>query len=68
MLMTKRDNGDDWATIRNRWKEMTGLVTAASTLLTKYNRLKASMTVLEDSDVSCQPRFICCLEKGDISH
>ena len=55
MLVTMRDNGDDWAKIRKQWKEMTGLVTAASTLPTRYSRLKASMTVLEDGDVSCLP-------------
>ena len=55
MLVTMRENGDDWAKIRKQWKEMTGLVTAASTLPTRYSRLKASMTVLEDGDVSCLP-------------
>lgn len=64
MLMTRRDNGDDWANIRNRWKEMTSLDTVASTLLTKYNRLEASMTILEDSDVSCHPRPRLLLGEG----
>lgn len=55
MLVTMRDNGDDWAKIRKQWKELTGLDTAASTLPTRYSRLKAGMTVLEDGDVSCHP-------------
>ncbi|MCJ1345538.1 hypothetical protein MMC31_003745, partial [Peltigera leucophlebia] len=50
MLVTMRDNGDDWAKIRKQWKELTGLDTAASTLPTRYSRLKARMTVLEDGD------------------
>lgn len=53
MLVSMRDNGDDWAKIRKQWKEVTGSDTAASTLPTRYSRLKASMTVLADGDVSC---------------
>lgn len=70
MLVTLRDNGDDWAKIRKQWKEMTGLDTAASTLPTRYSRLKASMMTLEDGDVSCSPpppAHISRLEKRDIS-
>lgn len=52
MLVSMRDNGEDWAKIRKEWKEVTGSDTAASTLPTRYSRLKASMTVLEDGDVS----------------
>lgn len=55
MLVSMRDNGDDWAKIRKQWKEVTGSDTAASTLPTRYSRLKASMTVLADGDVSCSP-------------
>ena len=55
MLVTLRDNGDNWAKIRKQWKEMTGLDTAASTLPVRYSRLKAIMTTLEDGDVSCSP-------------
>lgn len=53
MLVTSRDNGENWAKIRKEWKEMTGLDTAASTLPVRYSRLKAIMTTLEDGDVSC---------------
>ena len=69
MLVTLRDNGDSWAKIRKLWKEMTGLDTAASTLPTRYSRLKASMATLEDGDVSCPPppAYISRLEKRDIS-
>ena len=55
MLVTLRDNGENWAKIREQWKEMTGLDTAASTLPTRYSRLKASMMTLEDGDASCSP-------------
>lgn len=59
MLVSMRDNGDDWAKIRKQWKEVTGADTAASTLPTRYSRLKASMMVLADGDVSfiCAPFF-----------
>ena len=55
MMVAMRDKGDDWAKIRKQWKEMTGMDTAASTLPTRYSRIKASMTVLQDGDVSCPP-------------
>lgn len=55
MLVSMRDSGEDWAKIRKQWKEVTGSDTAVSTLPTRYSRLKASMTVLEDGDVSCPP-------------
>lgn len=55
MLVSMRDSGEDWAVIRQQWKEVTGSDTAASTLPTRYSRLKATMTVMEDGDVSCPP-------------
>lgn len=57
MLLSMRDSGEDWAKIRKQWNEVTGSDTAASTLPTRYSRLKASMTVLEDGDVSYSPIY-----------
>lgn len=58
MLVRMRDNGAEWANIRKQWKELTGSDTAPSTLPTRYSRLKASMMIMEDGDVSCSPSAI----------
>lgn len=39
-LITLRDDGNDWQTIRQRWFDLTGESTGNSTLPNRYARLK----------------------------
>ena len=51
-LIQMKDKGCSWEAIRKMWKEMTGQGVAPSTLPNRYNRVKANLTVLQDSEVS----------------
>lgn len=51
MLVTMKDNGEDWITIRAAWAAATGQVTAGSSLPNRYSRIKVQIMDLEEGDV-----------------
>ncbi|MCJ1230882.1 hypothetical protein MMC12_007556 [Toensbergia leucococca] len=50
MLVTMKENGSDWPTIRKAWEEETGHKTAGSTLPNRYARIKSNMMRLKEGE------------------
>ena len=51
MLVTMRDNGEEWGAIRLAWMEETGENPPPSTLPNRYSRIKARLVHLREGDV-----------------
>lgn len=51
LLVQMRDKGENWNTIHRAWTDLTGERQGNRTLPTRYRRLKANFTALEDAEV-----------------
>lgn len=60
MLVTRKENGDNWKTIYAAWEAMTGLTYSGSTLPNRYKRIKMQMMHLEEGDVCVFPFLSSC--------
>lgn len=51
MLITMKEAGEGWLSIRTAWEHMTGTETGSSTLPIRYSRIIAHRTHLAEGDV-----------------
>ena len=64
LLVTMKENGDDWNTIREAWKAETGQEPAESSLPNRYNRIKVRLMQLKEGDVCTYLLFSCSADFG----
>lgn len=64
LLVTMKENGDDWKTIREAWKAETGQEPAESSLPNRYNRIKVRLMHLKEGDVCTYLLFSCSADFG----
>lgn len=52
MMFRMKNLGHDWETIRQKWKDMTGVKVGVSTLSVRYTNLRRNIAQNGGSDVS----------------